>query len=391
MSFQASQDKLQVRIGEDQLIIPLHKNPGPMVHLKKLGDGSIVANTIYINHLTVPGKRSWDGGQTWQNATCMRTQDGGKNWRKDNLEIGDCAYEYPNGEAVMFYGWVGQETQKDGVYTFPFRRWTNYGQKQFDETATMILPQKVDKSQDGQVLVYPNHSIIPLRDGSLLASVQARFPYSRRRLSHGGWRVFMVRSTDMGKTWYYLSTVATDDEGKYDDGFCEPVLLRIPNDDILCIMRTGGLVSHVSDTERLNTSKLVMCDGDLRFICDPMQLSVSKDNGMSWSEPKAITEFGVYPNTILMSNGVIALCYGRPGNWISFSLDYGQTWGHTIEINDAPESADAGHYNSLVEVEPGKLLLGYAQGDPKVLSRAPQDHTHSEIRGVFIDVKRRGS
>lgn len=386
-TLQASQDKLQVRIGEDKVIIPLHKNPGPIAQLKKLGDGSIVANTIYIDHLTVPGKRSWDGGQTWQDAVCMRTKDGGQTWNQDNLEIGESAFEYPDGEAVMFYGWLGQETEKDGVYAFPFRRWTNHGEKQYDETATIILPQKVDKDEAGKILIYPNHSIIPLRDGSLLASVQARFPYSRP-LAHGGWRVFTVRSTDHGKTWHYLSTVATDDEGRYDDGFCEPVLLRIPNGDILCIMRTGGLVTDVSDTERLRTSKMVMCDGNLRFICDPMHLSVSKDDAMSWSEPKAITKFGVYPNALLMSNGVIALCYGRPGNWMSFSLDYGQTWGHAMQINDAPESADAGHYNSIVEVEPGKLLLVYAQGDPAVKSRLPQDHTYSEIRGTFIQVKK---
>jgi hypothetical protein len=386
-TLQASQDKLQVRIGEDKVIIPLHKNPGPIAQLKRLGDGSIVANTIYIDHLTVPGKRSRDGGQTWQDAVCLRTKDGGQTWNQGNLEIGESAFEYPDGEAVMFYGWLGQETEKDGCYAFPFRRWTNHGEKQYDETATIILPQKVDKGQAGNILIYPNHSIISLRDGSLLASVQGRFPYSRP-LVHGGWRVFTVRSTDHGKTWHYLSTVATDDEGRYDDGFCEPVLLRIPTGNILCIMRTGGLVTDVSDTERLRTSKMVMCDGNLRFICDPMQLSVSKDDAMSWSEPRVVTKFGVYPNAVLMSNGVIALCYGRPGNWMSFSLDYGRTWGHTIQINDAPESADAGHYNSMVEVEPGKLLLVYAQGDPAVQSRLPQDHTYSEIRGTFIYVNK---
>jgi hypothetical protein len=360
-------DKLQVRVGEDQVIIPLHKNPGPTVHIKKLRNGDIVLNASHGRIVT--GKRSRDGGKTWEDATCMRSKDDGKTWNKGNLEIGDSAFEFSNGEAIMFYGWEGAETEKENVYVFPFRRWTGHGAKQFDEVAAMILPQKVAKDQKGRttgfIELFPNHSMIQLRDGSLMTSVQGHFPYDATWPR--GWRVFVVRSADHGKTWSYLGTVAADLAGQYSDGFCEPVLLTIPNGDILCIMRTGG-----------------DCDNPR----DPIHLSVSRDDGMSWSRPIPITEFGVYPNAVLMENGVIALCYGRPGNWLVFSLDYGKTWVNTIKVNDAPESVDAGHYNGLVEVEPGKLLYGYAQGDPKVRSRAPQDHTHSEIRGVFIYLNR---
>ncbi|MHB0946689.1 MAG: sialidase family protein [Sedimentisphaerales bacterium] len=375
MSSKASSENLQVCVGEDVVIIPLHKNPGPVVHMKKLANGDIVVNTnLGVNtDLSMPtGKRSRDGGQTWEDATCMRSKDGGKTWNKGNLEIGDSAFEFSDGEIVMFRGWFGKETEKDGIYAFPFCRWTNGSTKQLDEETTMVLPQRVLKDQKtrsqfghGFVELFPNHSIIQLRDGSLMASVQGLFPYDA--CFPRGWRVFVVRSTDRGRTWNYLSTVATDFETKFSDGFCEPVLLPIPNGDILCIMRTGG---------------------DCENPHDPIHLSISKDDGMSWGQAMPITEFGVYPNAILMENGVIALCYGKPGNWMVFSLDYGKTWGNAIKINDAPESVDAGHYNSLVEVEPGKLLLGYAQGDPKVLSRASQDHTHSEIHGTFIYVKR---
>ena len=404
MSSEALSEKLEVRVGEDQCIIPLHKNRGPLVHMIKLGNGDIVVNTIYLYGATVPGRRSRDGGQTWEEATCTRSKDDGKTWNKGNLEIGDRAFEFSDGEAVMFYGDIGKETEKEGVYTFPFRRCTNYGANQLDEEATVVLPQRAatimtlppslkESQKEPAPDLDPSRSIIQLRDGSLIASVQGHFCYdpSLATLGRlGGWRVFVVRSTDRGRTWNYLSTVATDFDAKNEDGFCEPVLLTIPNGDILCIMRTGGLVTDVSDpkVKVLSESKLVIPEGDLRFVCDPMHLSVSKDDGLSWSAALPIIDFGVYPKAVLMENGIIALTYGRPDNWMAFSADYGKTWINHIKVNDAPESIDAGHYNSIVEVEPGKLLLGYAQGDPKVKSRAPVDHTHSEIRGTFIYVKR---
>ena len=372
--------QLQVCIGEDHVIIPSHKNPGPVVRMIKLGTGDIVVNTYWS---LVTGRRSPDGGQTWEEATCMRSKDDGKTWNKGNLEIGDSAFEFPDGEAVMFHGPWGQETKQEGAYAFPFRRWTNYAEKQIDEQATMILPQKATKDQKGRapgfVELFPDHSMIQLRDGSLMASVQGNFPYDATWPQ--GWRTLVVRSTDRGRTWNYLSTVSADLEAEFDDGFCEAVLLTIPNGDILCTMRTGGLCTGADDPKVLKGNKLVLSEGDVRFVCDPLHLSLSTDDGMSWSPPRPISEFGVYPNAILMEDGLIALCFGRPGNWIMFSLDYGKTWTDPMKINDAPESIDAGHYNSLVEVEPGKLLLGYAQNDP-------DDHTCSEIHGTFIYVKR---
>ena len=301
----------------------------------------------------------------------MCSQDGGKTWHEGDLALGDGAFVFPDGEAVMFNGWAGRGGDRDGVYVFPFRRWTNHGARQVDEEITMILPQKVLMDQPdrepGAVEVFPNHSIIQLRDGSLMASVQGLFQYGPTA-RQGGWRVFVVRSTDRGRTWHYLSTVAVDYESRFTEGFCEPVLLTMPNGDILSIMRTGGECENPAD---------------------PMHLSVSKDDGMSWGLSRGITEFGVYPNAVLMENGVIALVYGRPDNWLIFSADYGKTWINNMRLNNAPESVDAGHYNSLLEVEPGNLLVGYAGPDPTVESRAPIHHTHSEIRGTFVYVTRR--
>ena len=49
-----------------------------------------------------------------------------------------------------------------------------------------------------------DHSVTILPDGSLLAGLHGRFENDVK------YRVFVVRSTDRGKTWQYLSTVAFD-------------------------------------------------------------------------------------------------------------------------------------------------------------------------------------
>ena len=68
-------------------------------------------------------------------------------------------------------------------------------------------------------------------------------------------RVFLVGSKDGSDTWHYVTTVASDpDVGP--EGFRFPGLVRLPDGELLCLMRNG--------------------DGAM-----PLWLSRSKDNGMT--------------------------------------------------------------------------------------------------------------
>ena len=88
----------------------------------------------------------------------------------------------------------------------------------------------------------------------------------------------------------------------------------------------------------------------------PLYLSRSKDDGKTWSTPEPIADRGVWPNACRMKNGVLVCTYGRPGNWLMFSLDDGRTsWrGHFCFYDGATTS-----YNSVEEVEPDTLLVVY--------------------------------
>ena len=98
MTEEVLSEKLAVGVGEDRSIIPLHENHGHIVRMTKLANGDVTVNAAWG---MVTGRRSRDGGKTWHEATCMCSKDGGKTWDKGNLEIGDSAFEFSDGEAVM--------------------------------------------------------------------------------------------------------------------------------------------------------------------------------------------------------------------------------------------------------------------------------------------------
>jgi len=201
-----------------------------------------------------------------------------------------------------------------------------------------------------------NHQIVGVQDGSLLASAQGRFEGDIKE------RVFVINSIDRGMTWKYLSTVAFDltkENGIRPLGFDEPNLLVLPDGDILCFMRTGG--------------------GKYRGA---LYMSRSRDNGKTWSHADAIADRGVYPTACLMSNGIIAVVYGRPGDWIIFSLDKGETWSDPFCFHKGPEAYDCGGYDWVEEVAPDTLLAVYSRTDP-------DDNMQSEIAGTYITVRPR--
>ena len=53
--------------------------------------------------------------------------------------------------------------------------------------------------------------------------------------------------------------------------------------------------------------------------------------------------------------GVLVCTYGRPGNWLTFSLDDGLTWTGQFCFYSGPTTS----YNSVEEVAPDVLLVVY--------------------------------
>jgi photosystem II stability/assembly factor-like uncharacterized protein len=144
----------------------------------------------------------------------------------------------------------------------------------------------------------------------------------------------LVKSTDQGKTWNYVSTVGPGGE---------PAVVRLSKTELTAVIR-----------------------GD-RDSC--MKQMFSHDGGKTWSEPIKLEVGKVLPDLVLMSNGVLACSYGRPASCIMFSVDGGKTWPSHHVISERVGF----NYTSIREISPGRLL--YLHDAPK-------------LNGLYIDVAR---
>ena len=193
------------------------------------------------------------------------------------------------------------------------------------------------RAPDGTLysLVYSRYR----RDGSGAADGEDDF---WRHLNWHRYAVLLQTSTDQGRTWTFGGVpvdgsdyeprleVAPDGSpnreasfidhsgdlprpgflGRVDfapgDGFSEPALVRFPDGELLCALRTG---SH-----------------------KPLYAIRSLDDGRTWSRasllsPRYINPIcGIKPQLVLLGNGILALGTGRPDCTVHFSADRGRSW-----------------------------------------------------------------
>ncbi len=357
-------NELSIKIEDSQVIIPMQERACPSGFVFKLLNGEIVVGGAMsgvdypVDAQSVP----LPPGQTSRELSWRRSKDGGKTWQETPPWPSYGVYQSPYGEIICLSGrWCQIESghgvmysvasfhSKDNGYTFGQKKVLLYN---------IPMLAKVDKCQHSKFerCANVNHQMVMLTSGRLLASVQGKFEGDIKE------RTFIIRSSDIGVSWYYLSTVAFDltKEGIRPLGFDEPNLLVLPNEDILCFMRTGSKHGN------------------------PLYISRSKDNGKTWSHADPITDLGVYPTACLMKNGVIAVVYGRPGDWIVFSADDGHNWtNHTCINPEGPKAYDCGGYDWVEEVGLDTLLAVY--------SRTSRDDCKiSEMVGAYITVKPKG-
>ena len=354
-------NELSIKIGDPQVIIPMQERACPAGFIFKLLNGDIVVGGEMsgidwpVDGRSIP----LPPGQTSRELSWRRSEDGGKTWEETPPWPSYGVHKFADGEIMCLSGrwwyiesgerWkysVARFLSTDNGYTFQQKRIPIFGIPKLAKVK--CLYSKWDRYAN------VNHQMVKISNDSLLASVQGKFEGDIKE------RTFVIQSLTGGRMWHYLSTVAFDlREGEKIRrlGFDEPNLLVLPNNDILCFMRTGSKVG------------------------DSIYMSRSKDNGLTWSHADPITSRGVYPTACLMENGVIAVVYGRPGDWIVFSADGGQTWINETCLNEGgPVANDCGGYDWVEEVGEDTLLAVYSR-------TSPDDCMISEMVGTYITVK----
>ena len=317
-----------------------------------------------------------------------RSNNGGKTWRQVPHILENSTYQFPGpeGEVVMFQSdnQAGgstsagrpeislQNTDEEGVLEANFFRSKDNGLTRVSDPASVYLPEGF-KDWSGVLC----RNIVGLDDGSLLMSMYLRSGVKNTK--ENKFRDIVLKSSDRGKTWHYLSTVAFDmSEDNRGEGFNEASLLVLPDGKINCFMRSGA--SYQASLGSFNnndwSNKMPFGLGQQ----SPIYKSVSVDAGKNWSIPDPITVHGVWPDATLMENGITALTYGRPGNWIMFNEGERDTWGPIIPFYNDLYPPDCGNYVSATEVAPDVLLVVYSRTNPN-------DHWKSEIVGTYFNVK----
>jgi hypothetical protein len=320
----------------------------------KLANGEIVVGGPRCPE--IPGQPAVNSASSWR-----RSKNGGRTWHEAPAWPSYNAYQFPDGEIIQATIGSLVETDQKGVYNSVLYRSTDNGYTHKEEAVTVIgIPELAQEnrpwSKKGACFTVAGHGIGRLHDDSLLVSMTAKFKSDTKL------RSIIVRSIDRGKTWNYLSTVAFDlTKGKEirQEGFDEPDLLVLPSGDILCFMRTGGTHNKIGT---------------------PLYMSRSKDDGKTWGHADPIADRGVYPKACLMANGVIAVVYGRPGDWLMFSLDQGETWVGHFCLHKGSRPSDCESYDGIDEIAPDTLLVSYGRTDPN-------DRKQTEILGTYITVK----
>ena len=199
-------------------------------------------------------------------------------------------------------------------------------------------------------------------------------------------RVMVARSSDRGRHWKLVTTVAVDPKVG-TEGFGEPVLCRVSKGPhagrILCLMRTGReLYEATSDDEGATWTKprpRVFAGLDVyRTELWVDQLRTFKDfhgKPLDESNPDELRGAVVDPDLIELRSGVLVaafgiripqkLCWQHPehpwnGNYLAVSRDGGETWGHVVRITSGVLTT---HYMAIEETPTdNEIFVAYDLG-----------------------------
>ena len=243
---------------------------------------------------------------------------------------------------------------------------------------------------------------LTMPNGDLIAVIPTNFEVDTKfTTGRIKWRAIIVKSTDRGRNWHYVSTAAsmasleTTDEkilGNIPQGFAEPAITRLPNGNLICAIRTGVSAQPVGPSDSYSDLRYThLKEGKYYSTSNkptqPLYITKSRDKGKTWTKPKTIgNPRGSCPRLLTLSNGVLALSYGRvarptQGNRLIFSADGGETWTNEIEVYPGLSSG----YTDVVETAPGRILYVF----DACISDGPK--VPDWIGAVDIRVKLKGS
>ncbi len=176
-------------------------------------------------------------------------------------------------------------------------------------------------------LVNSPHGPIQLADGRIF--------YAGKDLWRSPHRVGFCQSSDDGQTWTWLASVpvrAGDNPNQYHELHAVEA-------------KSGRLVAQIRNHNRANGGETLQTE--------------SSDGGKTWSETHPIGVWGLPSHLLCLADGRLLMTYGhrrKPlGNQARVSSDEGRTWSEPMILSGDGNSGDLG-YPSTVQLANGSLL-----------------------------------
>lgn len=182
----------------------------------------------------------------------------------------------------------------------------------------------------------------------------------------------LIQSTDLGLTWTLRSVIFDrKDSNKYYNpngtpisGFVEPSLTLCADGSLLSILRVGNNL--------------------------PLWQTRSFDNGLTWTEPEIMpggtNAMSIYPGAVLLDNGVLVACTGRPNTTVVFSLDgCGYKWDYLTTVYDdaANRQRESTGNSSITQIGSNMAFItgdyGFAENRPSGIWGRVIEVTRNEV------------
>jgi hypothetical protein len=320
-----------------------HLHPADLISLKN-GDILMLtreATEHYSNDGDVVMLRSKDGGKTWGDRKVISAI-------KDLDEREGCGIQLKDGTIIVGV-YYNNLYNKDGSYDWEKRiDRTNEQGKRFlgahiitskDNGETWSEASFIDtKGMPFSSLEGPTDAPVEMPDGSVVMGIIAYAINGDAK----NYSSVMIRSTDQGKTWKYLATMAGDPGGKLG-GFYEPGIVRT---------RSGRIVAALRNHAPENA----------------IWITYSDDQGKTWAPVFQTKMIGHPVDLIQLNDGRLMATYGiREGRHASpggiracFSNDNGKTWdiNSEVQLRNDLMNWDLGYPESL-ELKDGRVLTAY--------------------------------
>ena len=309
-------------------------------------------------------RRSDDHGATWEPCTMLAF---------NALQLRDGTIIQCTGPGARSSGW-DFEGMSGGFGAMKVTVSTDDWQTVSTFDAPIEIPLGVQFGSDA--------AIVELDDGTLLMGLygwmdgdQVREDNPMFPIVDGAYktRVIAVVSKDRGRSWRYLSTICYHPEmGR--EGANETTIIKLPSGDLFAAMRTG-LHGYLDRHGR-------------EHLDEPLLCAWSRCDGRSWSEPSRIyvrdrLVTGIWPRSVLTSEGVLAVLRGRPDGSVIFCPDgTGTVWTDEVVYRTGRVG---GSMDGMAMIGPDTLLAVYVdeittQGDERI----------GHVSALPVTVRRKG-